>query len=167
MLIFVTDEKISAKLCKKKNGKIVLVSDELSLVDVEDGAEAKQFLPPAETLAPLINDGDIDEFKRRYFHYLSDPRVRHILLLYVWGAVDTPTFFVCSKTEKDLKYLKFLREYVIYYLGVPKKYCVKHKDYEKDIKMDKQTAAKIQDMMRKSIPKAKEAFTVYGGSEEE
>ena len=168
MIIIVTDEKDSAKLIEKtKNRKLVYVSDELSAVNIDNAYEAKQFLPTAGIMAPLLNHGEEDEYKQNYLHYLSDPRVRHMLVMYLYMSIDTPVFFICSKAEKDLKYLKFIREYIIDYLGIPKKYCIKYKDFKKNIDMDKKTAELISKLMISTKKKAQEAIGVYDIGEEQ
>src|SRR5574344_2396830 len=155
MIVFVDDKTLRKNRILYPDAVCVGITGEMRDSWLAEGA---YLLPPTDVLARYVDTGDKDVFREDYWRYLSDPRVRYMLLLQVYRATSELMFFVCTEDEKELRYPKALKDYIIDALGIDAEYVISFKKFKKNKKMSKEATKAIQTMMLGARAKAREAL---------
>lgn len=162
MVIFVSGNKdVKEAMSEYKKGVFIGATSDMDIKGLEEG---RFLLPPPDILTHYQMNGDKDAYELDYCRYLSEPRVNFLLLLIIYRSITSNVFIVCSDMEKDdMRYLKFLKNYINESLGIDKKYLVSYKKFDgKRKKYDDVTITKITDMTMKARRKATEATDILG-----
>ena len=162
MIVFVDKKTV------KRDG-LIITNPEATFVGISDEVKGdwltmgKHLLPPPDILGMYIESGDKDRYRMDYWRYLTDPRVRYMLLLNVYQASTELLFFVHSEYEKELKYPKYLREFIIESLNVDSKYVITYKKFSKNKQMSNKEINGIRLLLEDARSKAREACDVLEG----
>src|SRR5690606_27951950 len=72
-----------------------------------------RLIPPGQIVGLHI-DGDKKAYKKHYFEYLKDRNIEAFIAIFVQAAVinDIKIVLLCSKSEEEYKYLKYICEYI-------------------------------------------------------
>lgn len=163
MIVFLTmDNKKDIKNIMKEyeDDIFISISNEHSMKSLEEG---KQLIPPPFITMEYIDRGNKDKFQEDYWHYLNDPRVKYMLLLQLLKSADHHLFYVSSTMEKEMRYPKYLKEFLTDTIGIDEKYVTSYKKFSGGKKYVKgNDLDKIIAMVSKEKGKATEAYRVYG-----
>ena len=162
MIIFVSGNKdVKEAMSKNKKGVFIGATSDLDIKGLDEG---RFLLPPPDILTHYQMDGDKRSYETEYHRYLSEPRVNFMLLLLVYRSITENVFIVCSEMEKDdMRYLKFLKNYINDAFAIDKKYTVSYKKFDgKRKKYDEITISKITNIAMEAKGKAAEAADVLG-----
>ena len=128
---------------------------------VEDGAN---LIPPPDVIAHFLKDGNKSIMELEYQRYLSDPRIFYPLVLRIYSAADEPIFFMYNNLDKDMKYPKMLRRFIVENVGLPEEYVANYDDVSDKkklkVKYDKETRERLEKMIKQARDKFAEAVSV-------
>lgn len=122
---------------------------------VEDGAN---LIPPPDVISHFLKDGDKSALENDYHRYLSDPRIFYPLLLRVHSAADEPVFFMYSNMDKEMKYPKMLKRFIIENIGIGKEYVVDYDDISEKKMLNRKYDSDTRKELTKMIKSARDKF---------
>ena len=136
MLLFINNESDLRDFRKNENQSnvkyIVVSNEELDIPKKKILQIGKFFIPTLELFKYINQEIKKTQYEEEYNKTISGYDRLYPLMLALITSKKEMLVFVCSDTEKDYLYLKFLRDFIINNLGISKSACKSYKQFLKD-----------------------------------
>jgi hypothetical protein len=99
---------------KGEDYQYILISDLITTNGKHKNVKAiKRLMPPTPVVREFV-DGNKKGYKKAYLNYLQTPNIEAFVSIIVKAAIvnDMKMVLVCSVSEDEFKYLKYLCEYI-------------------------------------------------------
>lgn len=159
MIIFVEQKHLEECFGEHQGVYLAVSCDLLNYADWM--ADGSGLVPAPDVVAHYISTGNKKTLRQEYYEYLTSPTVLMMLGLRIFQADKENVFFCYSKMEKESGYPKFLRQFIIENLSIPKDFVVKYKDFDGEHhRMKPKAYNKFMKFMKDQEDKCREAMNV-------